>query len=139
MLAEGVRRAAKFYATGCTIKPPKPVMVATADYRKAEDNLGQFFDSRIKATADENTPKADLRDCETMTGQRLREEYVNWNRENGNTDSTLIGTRNFGERAKARFRYSRPCGVVNYFCELKSGGLGPKVEGEPPPDGYDPM
>jgi putative DNA primase/helicase len=108
ILADAVWRAMEFYTQGGTITPPESIKVATQAYRIEEDNVGQFFSSRVIAS-----------DSFTLTGSELREAYVEWNRKCGNTDATLMGTRKFGERAKQLFRNHRPGGIVTYYCSLR--------------------
>jgi putative DNA primase/helicase len=51
ILADMVEHAQKFYASGCLLKPPQEVVAATDDYRRDEDNIGQFFAACAKSDA----------------------------------------------------------------------------------------
>ncbi|QEL17412.1 DNA primase family protein [Limnoglobus roseus] len=108
VLADMVQAARWFYAGNGTIEPPAEIAHATAAYRKDEDTLGRFFMTKTQPCDEPN-----------ITGAELRDSYVDWNRANGHTDATLIGSRKFFERAAKLFGKPSKSSVMMYRCKLK--------------------
>lgn len=60
VLADMVAHAVAFYRNGRRLTPPAAVSQATAEYRKAEDVIGQFLEARVRSAPDGRVPSATL-------------------------------------------------------------------------------
>jgi len=83
------------------LKPPEKVKVATAEYQKAEDTIGQFIEERC--VCDQK--------CEVKAGQ-LYKTYKGWCDDNGHR--AISGTR-FGREIKRHFDSYKDSRGVSYL------------------------
>lgn len=92
VLADMVEHAVAFYRAGRTLDPPDEVANATADYRKAEDLIGQYLDEHIQADAGGRFGAAELYG-----------HFKQWWADEGHDAKRTPTVRRFGDSVKGRF------------------------------------
>ncbi|MFO0798975.1 MAG: phage/plasmid primase, P4 family [Gemmataceae bacterium] len=92
VLADMVEHAARFYAEGRTLNPPPEVTRATADYRKAEDVIGQFLGDNVQADANGR-----------IGAGELYAQFKQWWTDEGHDAKRTPSVKRFGDQAKGRF------------------------------------
>lgn len=115
ILADMVEHAVAFYRNGGTLQPPADVLNETAEYRKAEDVIGQFFDARVKINP-EGKVKASV----------FYTTFKRWWEGEGFPPTKVPSPTRFGREAKRRFTHEKPHGVTYQIEFLPE----PKTENE---------
>ncbi|WP_214662810.1 DNA primase family protein, partial [Amazonocrinis nigriterrae] len=92
VLADMVEHAVAFYRAGRTLDPPDEVANATADYRKAEDLIGQYLDDHVLADANGR-----------VAGGELYGHFKQWWADEGYDAKRTPTVRRFGDEVKGRF------------------------------------
>ena len=92
MLADMVEHAAAFYRAGRTLDPPDEVARATADYRKAEDLIGQYLGDHVQADANGR-----------VAAGELYAHFRQWWADEGYDLKRTPSVRRFGDEVKGRF------------------------------------
>jgi putative DNA primase/helicase len=118
VLADMVERAGAFYRTGRTLTPPPAVARATADYRRSEDVIGQFFDARVVADPDGRVRSKDL-----------HEAFKQWWEDEGYPANKCPGPKRFGTQAQARYGSVKGSSVLYKVRLLGPGDAGQREEG----------
>jgi phage/plasmid-associated DNA primase len=96
-----VDHAVAFYAAGRSLSPPTEVAVATADYRKAEDVIGQYLDARVRLDPEGRVKASDLYAA-----------FKAWWVAEGHRQERVPGRKKFGEEAGKRFETKKASGVL---------------------------
>ncbi len=116
VLADMVQHATAFYAGGRTLTPPREVAGATAEYRRAEDVIGEFFRARVRSDESGRASASDLYAA-----------FKEWCVAEGIGDVPTIQM--FGRDAKKRFETRMQSGMTRYRVRLlhphaeQGGGL----------------
>jgi putative DNA primase/helicase len=100
ILRDMIEQACEFWRSGRILTPPTEVVVATSEYRRDEDTLGQFFHERVRP--DETS---------TIRAKDLYAEYKRWADGLG---IWAVGHKVFGGYAQKKLKWKKASSVRYY-------------------------